>query len=244
MNESVRIAVCDDIDRERQTVVQLLSEYMDQNNLYVPIDTFSSGEDLLDSDISRYSLVFMDIFLGGMNGMETAKTLMKKNKRMQIVFASTSIDFAAEAFTIEALHYIVKPIEKKQLYYVLDKFFEGFTSMRTIEVKVGRLEESIYISDIMYIEAKGKKTLIHLKNGILEASQSLTEMGEMLPAGEFCMPIRWALVSMKEIMSISGNTVKLTDQTEIPVSRGKKEEIRKTFADYKWVAMRRRMRGR
>lgn len=79
MNESVRIAVCDDIDRERQTVVQLLSEYMDQNNLYVPIDTFSSGEDLLDSDISRYSLVFMDIFLGGMNGMETAKTLMKKN---------------------------------------------------------------------------------------------------------------------------------------------------------------------
>ena len=94
------------------------------------------------------------------------------------------------------------------------------------------------------IEAKGKKTLIHLKNGILEASQSLTEMGEMLPAGEFCMPIRWALVSMKEIMSISGNTVKLTDQTEIPVSRGKKEEIRKTFADYKWAAMRRRMRGR
>ena len=69
MNESVRIAVCDDIDRERQTVVQLLSEYMDQNNLYVPIDTFSSGEDLLDSDISRYSLVFMDIFLGVMNGM-------------------------------------------------------------------------------------------------------------------------------------------------------------------------------
>ena len=87
-----------------------------------------------------------------LNGMETAKKLIRDNNKVQIVFASTSIDFAEEAFTIEALHYIVKPIEETQVYGVLDKFFDSFYSIKTIEVKVGRMEESIYISDILYID--------------------------------------------------------------------------------------------
>ena len=244
MEDIIKIAVCDDIEKDRDTLVKILSEYLDQNNLYAEIHEFVSGESFLESDISKYHLVFLDIFLDKLNGMETAKKLIRQNHKVQIVFASTSTDFAAEAFTIEALYYMVKPIEEKQVCGILDKFFDGFYSMKTIDVKVGRLEESIYISDILYIEAKGKKTLIHMKSGVLEASQSLLEMSRIVPQSDFCMPIRWALVSMREITSIPSNTIKLSDQTEIPVSRGKREEIKNTFADFRWADMRRRMRGR
>ena len=244
MKETRKIAVCDDQEQDRQTVLNLLAAYLDQNNLYAVIDTFSSGEALLDADVSSYNLVFLDIFMAEMNGMETAKALMEKNNRLQIVFATTSLEFAAEAFEIEALHYIVKPVEKEQFYRVLDKFFSGYTSVRIVEVKVGRLEESVYISDLLYIEAKGKKTLLHLKNGTLETSESLSEMAELLPKEEFCQPIRWALVSMKKIVSVSSAALKLEDQTEIPISRGKRDEIKKAFADFKWMEMRRKMRGR
>lgn len=244
MEEVIRIAVCDDLKEDRDILIKILSEYLDQNNLYAEVDEFVSGEAFLASDISRYRLVFLDIFMDKLNGMETAKKLIWENHKVQIVFASTSIDFAAEAFTIEALHYIVKPIKEKQVYGVLDKFFDSFYSMRTIEVKVGRMEESIYISDILYIEAKGKKTIIHMKNGTLEASQSLSEMAQIVPQGDFCMPIRWALVSMREITSMPSSVLKLSDQTEIPISRGKREEIKNTFADFRWADMRRRMRGR
>ena len=106
------------------------------------------------------------------------------------------------------------------------------------------MEESIYISDILYIEAKGKKTIIHMKYGTLEASQSLSEMSQIVPQGEFCMPIRWALVSMRKITSMPTNVLKLSDQTEIPISRGKREKIKSVFADFRWAQMRRRMRGR
>lgn len=244
MKNCFRIAVCDDLKAERETIISLLSSYLDENNLYAEIDEFESGEAFLKSDISCYSLVFMDIFMGGLNGMETAKKIIQGNHKIQIVFASTSIDFAAEAFNIEALHYIVKPIEKTQIYKVLDKFFESFYSMKTVEVKVGRLEESIYLSDILYIEAKGKKTLIHMKTGVLEASQSLSEMTQILPASDFCMPIRWALVSMREITSMPSDKLKLSDQTEIPISRGKRDEIKNAFAEFRWTDMRRRIRGR
>lgn len=244
MADSIRIAVCEDLKTDREKVITLLCSYLDQNNLYAEIDEFESGEAFLEADITHYSIVFMDIFMGKLNGMETAKVIARRNHKIQIVFVSSSIDFAAEAFNIEALHYIVKPIEKVQMYSVLDKFFESFYSMRTVEVKVGRLEESIYLSDILYIEAKGKKTLIHMKTGVLEASQSLSEMQQILPSGDFCMPIRWALVSMREITSMPSDKLKLSDQTEIPISRGKREEIKNTFADFRWADMRRRMRGR
>lgn len=240
----MKIAVCDDLKTDREKIILLLSSYLDQNNLYAKIDEFESGESFLEADTSCYSLAFMDIFMGKLNGMETARKLIQRNHKIQIVFVSTSIDFAAEAFNIEALHYIVKPIEEAQVYGVLDKFFESFYSMRTVEVKVGRLEESIYLSDILYVEAKGKKTLIHMKKGVLEASQSLSEMSQILPAGDFCMPIRWALVAMREITSMPSDKLKLSDQTEIPISRGKREEIKQAFADFRWADMRRRMRGR
>ena len=83
-----------------------------------------------------------------------------------------------------------------------------------------------------------------MKTGVLEASQSLSEMAQILPAGDFCMPIRWALVSMREITSMMPDKLKLSDQTEIPVSLGKREKIKNAFADFRWADMRRRIRGR
>ena len=98
MNGEIKVAVCDDLEEDRQVLVNLLSEYTDKNNLYVKIQEFTSGEAFLASDTSEYSLVFMDIFMDGINGMETAKALIVRNSRVQIVFESTSTEFAAEAW--------------------------------------------------------------------------------------------------------------------------------------------------
>ena len=243
MNQEIKIAVCDDLAEDRENITRLLSEYTDKNNLYVKIEEFSSGEAFLSSDTSVYSLVFMDIFMSGMNGMETAKKLISRNSRVQIVFGSTSTEFAAEAFDIEALHYMVKPVGKEKLFHILDRFFDSVYSLRTVNVKVGRLEESIYISDILYVEADGKRAKIHTKKGVIDVSMSMADLEEVLPANEFCRPIRWALVFMREIVAMPTDILKLSDKTEIPISRLKRKEIQDAFANYSWRSTRRRMRG-
>lgn len=243
MDQEIKVAVCDDLAEDRRRIIDLLSEYTDKNNLYVKIEEFSSGEGFLASDTAVYSLVFMDIFMDGINGMETAKTLISRNSRVQIVFQSTSTEYAAEAFDIEALHYIVKPVGKEKLFNILDRFFDSVYSLRTVNVKVGRLEESIYISDILYVEADGKRAKVHTKKGVVDVSMSVADLEECLPANEFCRPIRWALVSMREIVAMPTDVLKLSDQTEIPISRLKRKEIQDTFANYSWRSTRRRMRG-
>ncbi len=215
MNGEIKVAVCDDLEEDRQVLVNLLSEYTDKNNLYVKIPGISSGEAFLASDTSSI-FGFYGYLMDGINGMETAKALIVRNSRVQIVFESTSTEFAAEAFDIEALHYLVKPVKKEKLFGSWTAFSDSIYSLRTVNVKVGRLEESIYLSDILYVEADGKRAKVHTKKGVMEVSMSVAELERVLPEKEFCRPIRWALVSMREIAAMPTDVLKLSDQTEIP----------------------------
>ena len=139
---------------------------------------------------------------------------------------------------------LFRSVKKEKLFGILDRFFDSVYSLRTVNVKVGRLEESIYLSDILYVEADGKRAKVHTKKGVMEVSMSVAELERVLPEKEFCRPIRWALVSMREIAAMPTDVLKLSDQTEIPISRLKRREIQETFADYSWRSTRRRMRGK
>ena len=77
---------------------------------------------------------------------------------------------------------MVKPVRKEKLFHILDRFFDSVYSLRTVNVKVGRLEESIYISDILYAEADGKRAKIHTKKGVIDASMSMADLEKVLPA--------------------------------------------------------------
>ena len=240
----MKLAIVDDNEIEQEIILNTLDVYSKEHSVHFEIETFSDGGSFLGAYQSvDYDLVFMDIFMSGMNGMETAKKLISRNSRVQIVFGSTSTEFAAEAFDIEALHYMVKPVRKEKLFHILDRFFDSVYSLRTVNVKVGRLEESIYISDILYAEADGKRAKIHTKKGVIDASMSMADLEKVLPANEFCRPIRWVLVSMREIVAMPTDILKLSDKTEIPISRLKRKEIQDAFANYSWRSTRRRMRG-
>ena len=241
MEQRMKIAVCDDREDDRKRIIDFLQEYADKNELYPEIEEFTSGEEFLSTDISVYVLVFMDIFMDGINGMETAKKLLARNSRIQIVFQSTSTEFAVEAFDVEALHYMIKPVNKEKVFGILDRFMESISSLRTVRVKIGRMEEDVYLDDILYVEADGKKSNIHTKKGRISVSMPVAELAEILPKKEFCRPIRWALVSLKEVVAIPTDVLKLSDGTEIGISRMKRKEIQEAFADYSWRNTRRRM---
>lgn len=119
---TLKIAICDDLESERNVINLFLSEYLDKNSMVAQIDEFTNGESFLNSDTSTYDLVFMDIFMDGINGMETAKRLIENKQHTQIVFCSTSVEFAADSYDVSALHYLVKPLEKENSSRCLTDF--------------------------------------------------------------------------------------------------------------------------
>lgn len=233
----IRVAVCDDLASERDRICGLIREYTNKNRMQVKIDEFESGESFLSSDTSVYSLVILDIFMDGINGMETAKILFEKNRRVQIVFCSTSSEFAAESYDVAALHYLVKPINEERFMGVLDRFFRLYRSMKTITVKVQRVDETFYLADILWVESSDHKCIIHTKSGNVETRMPFSQLrAELLPF-DFVQPIRYAIVSLKEIAKVPTDTVTLSNGVVIPVSRVERMNMKQAFSDYKWRMM-------
>lgn len=233
------IAICDDSAEDRRTLRGLLCAYFDQNSIAASIVEFDSGEAFLSHGMAGFALVFLDIFMTGIDGMETAKQLIARHSGTRIVFCSTSREFAAESYEVDALHYLVKPVEPERLGRVLNRFLDGWRALCTISVKVGRGSEDVLISDIRYIEASGKRCIVHTRSTPLEASATLSELCAILPAEEFVRPIRYAAVALREIAKIPSTEIELTDGTKIPVSRGERETVKQRFFDYKWRKLRR-----
>lgn len=234
---SIRIAVCDDQSEERKKIIRLIQDYIEKEQFAVQIDEFESGESFLSSDISVYSLIFLDIFMNGINGMETARQLFEQNNRVQIVFCSTSAEFAAESYDVEALHYLVKPIDRKKFFQVLDRFFRIYRSMKTITIKVQRIDTTFYLTDIIWVEAANHKCIIHTKQETVETRMAFSQICTQLLPFDFVQPIRYAVVSLKEITAIPTDTITLSDGSVIPISRGERMKIKQAFSDYKWRVM-------
>ena len=233
MNQ-LKIAVCDDHVEDSQLLVSLIRQYADVNHYYVEIDVFASGEEFLKVDCTDYRLVFMDIYMANLTGMDTARAIYKDNKRTKIVFCSSSSDFGVESYDVDALGYILKPATKDKVYMVLDRFFEIFSSMRSITVKVNRVDEVIYLQDIIWIEANRNQCIIHMKDQDVVTRSAFSQLCEQFPKGDFVKPIRYALVSLKEIVKVPAETVLLSSGDAIPVAKDSRESLKNAYMDFLW----------
>lgn len=229
----VQIAICDDLADDRQKMHRLLTNYCDQNDLMVQIDVFESGEAFLAADTSGYGLVVLDIFMDKLNGMETARRLVEKNASVQIIFCSTSNEFAAESYDVAALHYMTKPVEEDKFYAVLDRFFVAYQALKTITVKVQRVEETLYISDILWVESSGHDCVLHTRHGNIETRTTFSTLCKELEPFDFIKPIRYALVALSGVATVPAKELKLCDGTEIPISAKERANVLQKFRDYK-----------
>lgn len=233
MAQQIKIAVCDDNPQDRETMVSLVQEYLDIHNYNIRVDQYLTGEAFLESDVDQYALVILDIYMGQLNGLDTAKQLIEDHPRIQIIFCSSSDDYAVESYDVSALRYFIKPISREKLFVTLDRFFHAHTALRTLTYKCNRMDESVYIADILWIEAANHRSIIHTKTGDIVTPTSFAQLSEQLGDADFIKPIRHALVSLQAVTTIPTDELVLTDGSRIPISRNLRMQTKQAFTDYK-----------
>lgn len=156
-----RIAVCDDAAIEREILCTMLHQYAPEQLLF----QFSRGEDLLNSH-EVFDLVFLDIYMDGMTGMETAKALHRKNENLSIVFLTSSADFAVESYEVQALDYIVKPLQGKRLRIVWERFLAQHQNIpKYLIVNYSGTTGKLSYDQIEFLESDRHYVTIHLSDG-------------------------------------------------------------------------------
>ncbi len=229
----MKIAVCDD-----ETVV--CRQISDQIRRVYPsfyVQEFYSGEELL-KDAAQFQIIFLDIRLGGMNGIETARQIRKESSKTVLVFLTAVEEYVFQAFDVEALHYLLKPLKKEKFFQVMElavkKAEEGLADkkkQRSIIIKAGAVTRKIEIDEIIYAEIQNRKVTVHTAEGKLEyygkLSELLKELGE-----NFICPHRSYLVNFAYVSSYCATSITLDNGAEVFLAKQRYKDFVKQYLQY------------
>lgn len=242
----VQLAICDDNEKERTAVRSFLDEFLLEREKIQPekiqlnIEEFDSAL-ALDNEIqggNAPDILLLDICMAGMNGVRLAQKIREKGLGTKIVFLTSSRDYAVEAFSLDACHYLVKPFSKEDFAVALDRALESFKNgpKKITLTGEGGQNHIVDIDEIVYIESIRYKRYVHAKSGVLtEARLTLTKLLELLESlspGQFISPYRGYIVNLDEIRTITSRDIEMQNGDRILIKPGDFAKIKKIYFDY------------
>ena len=227
------IAVCDDQIEELEKLTALLQAWQSDRRSDVRFQTFRSGGQLLDAArAERFTLYLLDVLMPGMTGMDAAREIRSFDAAADIIFLTTSPGFAYESYGVRAAEYLLKPINAKLLYPVLDKLYlreqkpqDGLT------VKSNGMLVRLPFSHLSYVEVNGKHLYFNLADGqVREVVGSMKEYEDaLLTRPEFMRIHRSYIVNMLQIEELSPTGLRTFSGRELPVSRLLYPQLQKDY---------------
>ena len=231
---NIEIAVCDDDVKDREFLESQIDTYMKTNNIIGNISLFSCGEDFLSSEPDKpYDIVFMDIYMKGINGVDTVLAASSQNT-FQLVFITTSQEYAIEAFNLNAAHYLVKPVTKNTVADAMERCLSRMTTdiLKHIDIKTYCGIVSIPMDHIIYIEVYNKTCCINTEKNNYETNSSLDAIYRLLDNDTFMRAQRSFVVNMRFIDSFSFGRIILYNGTEIVPSRNNWNELKNQYHQF------------
>lgn len=236
----MRIAICDDLVEQLNTMEAALTAYFKLHPTFVKIEAFQHAFDFLDAQSKHpFDLVLLDICMPGMLGTEVAQKIRNKNQHTAIIFITTSQDFALEAFELNALHYVIKPFTSQQFNMAIDR------AMASIQIKVSQqiqlkcpkgVMQVVDVSLIAYIEGFAHRQEVMLVDGsTIDTVQTLSALYDMLESitpGQFIIPYKGFIVNQQSILKIESHQMILKSERAIPIPRRKFQRFKQVYFDY------------
>jgi len=209
----LRIAICEDIEAD----AGYLSTLIENSGVSAEISRFISGEGFFASrPTGRFDIVFFDIYMGGMTGVEAARRLRESDNDCAIVFTTTSEDHRPEAFDVDADQYLVKPVDSLKLEKVLNKrqkALKGTHRICPINAKGQRMD--IPHDDIYFVEVLGHNCIIHTPDGLIETGMSM-KIGDfevLLPPPRFMRCHQSYIVNLSHVERLERDFIMKNGQT-------------------------------
>ncbi len=246
----MNIAIVDDEKNEIDRLASVIDEYARINKLEMTVFKFLSAEEIIDSYRPyAFSLIFLDIYMPGMTGIEAAGTIMEIDPGAMIIFLTSSDEHMPEAFSLHVYDYINKPAEKERLFRVLDDALMRTTKKSSEQVLTfmsNRHTIAVRFSEILLIRTNGRNLEIVDTDGESYETRMAFSEAEKRLAGDarFLTLMKGIVVNMDHIVRISDGRCYMTNNENVAVNVKKSKALTEIWQNYRIGCIRAERRER
>ena len=234
----IKIAICDDSNIDAEIMKTFIEDYYLKKNSFCEISLYSSGEELIETyqnGGNKYHLIFLDIFMKQLNGIETATLIRKNDESVKIVFCTVSLDHAVDSYDVYAYGYLVKPFDVSKMRALLDKFTKSVLDQEVsyIRVKSEYADRLVALTDIVYIESNDKVLYIHKKNHeVIKTYGKLSNIEEQLNEKYFIRCHQSYIVNLNHVTGIVDSDFKTLLRENVPIRKKDFYKFREAYQQY------------
>ena len=229
----IRVAIVEDDSNERDRLRDCLCWLEESEGLRFHVTEFSSGTAFIGSFEPGYDLVFMDIEMPGMDGMETARALRKMDASVLLIFVTNMAQYAIAGYEVDALDFILKPVNRysfaikmKRAAARIPKRIEEYVTVKT----EGELRQ-LPIASVRWLDIDGHYVVYHTDDGDFEEYGTLKEAYGKLNRPSFVFVNRSCLVNLYHVSAVSKNSVTVGDR-QLDISRPQRKSFLAAMSDF------------
>lgn len=235
MEASLKIAICEDSADD----AKLLEEVIAQTTKTTRCSVYASGEEFL-SGFQRgdFDLIYLDIYMGRLTGMETAERIRQLDDAVVLAFTTTSRDHAFEANAYRSIMYIEKPVTRKDILHTLEVAHAMQLKRRSESLKVyvkDAGETTILLDDIMYVDVRDQQCIIHLPQHaeiLISTAVNIDDMERQLTQARFYRTHRSYIVNFDHVDASNGTDFVMRDGSIVYITQREYRRIIKAFEGY------------
>ena len=230
----MRIAICEDEDKYSEQLVEYIKEWSETKKIPIEIFTHVSAEKFLYDweDREDYDVLFLDIRMGSMTGMELAQIIRKTNRDMAIIFATNLSEYAIKGYSVDAMRYLLKPVRREDCFDCLDRVYS--TDRIKKYFLFNYLEKTFRIAhdDIIYIEKFAHNATIVTNKGNYTFRKTISQILDALNDNLFVKCHKSYIINIRHMESVSKTFAIMSNESEIPLSKNMAKEISELFYNY------------
>ena len=235
----IRVAICDDEPNTLQCLKEAVARYGKRKNLDLAVELFASARDLEAQIETRpFQIYILDMLMPQMNGIELGQSVRKADAQAVIIYLTSTMDFAYQAFGVFAQRYLLKPLKEPELYEAMDFAAANIHKLHmALNVNTSDGIQRVFYHEIEYVENAARALHIFATDGKEIVSRLLrrsfeNDMECLLQSREFIQTHKSFIVNLNYVKLYSQGQITMRSGAQIPVSKSRQSETKRAYLQY------------
>lgn len=228
-----RVGIVEDNDEASETLAGYLKEYESQRGCKFNVARFKDALDFLQTFRNNYDLIFMDIELPDINGMEVVRRIRAEDRQVIVIFVTNMAQYAIKGYEVNAMDFIVKPVNYSAFAIKLDRAVQSLEATVDKEIWITERTDKrrLRVSEIKYVEVAHHNVIYHTTAGNYTTYDQLSNVSRVLAPYPFAQCNRYLLVNLQYCTAIEEFSVTVGGE-RLQISRNKKKSFLLSLNEY------------